>query len=195
MSISVYRIEMMKNLLKEGEAFLSGKEHGEKISNKLSLYETSKKYDSVQVFFPKDLVMTTSFFLGMFEPSFKKYGLTDFCLKFKFLCEDPGMDEAITGYIERLSKDNPKKEYSKPEIIEADVCFINLVDDSDMDILATLKITASNIKECERNIRNIIIGVKIDLQGKWQVSDIIDAIRASEDVLEAEELESITLYV
>lgn len=194
MSIEVYRINM-EDLLKENNVVILGRNYGKEVSDRLSLYETSKKYDLVHVFFSKKLVVSTSFFLGMFESSFKKYGLNDFCNRFKFLCEDPAMDELIKDYIERLSKDNPKKEWSNPEIREADVCFFNFINDSDMDILATLKVTTSNKEECEENIKSIISDTKMNLPGEWQVSDIIDAIRSSEDVLEVKELETITCYV
>ena len=83
---------------------LSGREKGKKLRETLRLDEKDKNETSVKIEFPKDVyALNSSYFLGLFGVSVRKFGKDKFLEKYKFSCSNIIMLNILDGIEDALN--------------------------------------------------------------------------------------------
>lgn len=88
-----------------GKKVLSGREKGIKIREKLKLDEEDQKIESIQILIPQEIYsFNSSYFLGLFGKSVRKFGKEKFLEKYVFVCSNiimmninDGIDDALNN--------------------------------------------------------------------------------------------------
>ncbi|MDG3075169.1 hypothetical protein [Bacillus halotolerans] len=87
----------------------SGREQGKQARKKLKIETLDKSQNiSVEVKFPEDTMsLSPSFFLGLFGPSIRKLGETDFKQKYQFKCKEFILESIDSAITRALKSSNP----------------------------------------------------------------------------------------
>lgn len=94
----------LQDKISTGSIILSGREKGEKLRKTLNLELLEEQQDFIEIVIPDSIVsFNSSFFLGLFTPSIKKYKTKQcFFKKYIFICDEfikkdieDGVDEAL----------------------------------------------------------------------------------------------------
>ena len=91
-----------------GSIILSGREKGELLRNKLELDELEHDNDEIIIAIPESIVsFNSSYFLGLFTPSIKRYKTKEkFLEKYRFECDEYIFKDIEDGIAEALKKNN-----------------------------------------------------------------------------------------
>jgi len=98
----------LQDKISNGSIILSGREKGETLREKLNLDQLEQDNDEVVIVVPDSIVsFNSSYFLGLFTPSIKKYKSKEkFLKKYKFECDEYILKDIEDGITEALKKNN-----------------------------------------------------------------------------------------
>ena len=98
----------LQDKISSGSIILSGREKGEHLREKLKLDELERDNDEIVIIVPDSIVsFNSSYFLGLFTPSIKKYKSREkFLEKYKFECDEYIDKDIEDGIAEALKKKN-----------------------------------------------------------------------------------------
>lgn len=96
------------NEISSGTIILSGRDKGELLREKIKLDKLEEQYDRITFVIPESIVsFNSSYFLGLFTPSIKKYGGKEgFLDKYTFLCDEYINNDILDGLKEALKQSN-----------------------------------------------------------------------------------------
>ena len=90
------------------EIILSGRPKGEELRQKLNLEKMDSEADAIKIIIPQHIVsLNSSFFLGLFTESVKKFGEEGFRSKYFFECRPILMKDIDAGIHQALNTSNP----------------------------------------------------------------------------------------
>lgn len=105
--------DMMKkfnlaNLISTGSIILSGRDKGEKLREKINLDFIEENEDVIEITIPNAIVsFNSSYFLGLFTPSIKKFKTKEaFLSKYHFVCDEFIQKDINDGIEEALKLNN-----------------------------------------------------------------------------------------
>lgn len=98
----------LQNLISTGSKILSGRDKGELLRAKIELDKKENEYEKIKIVIPISIVsFNSSYFLGLFTPSVKKYKTREaFLEKYEFECDDFIWKDIEDGIKEALKKSN-----------------------------------------------------------------------------------------
>lgn len=98
----------LQDKISNGSIILSGRDKGEVLREKLNLDQLEQDDDEVIIIVPESIVsFNSSYFLGLFTPSIKKYKSREkFLEKYKFECDEYIDKDIEDGITEALKKNN-----------------------------------------------------------------------------------------
>lgn len=102
-----YKINMEK-FIPASSIILTGRDKGKEARININIDELEEKNDKIILVIPDKIVsFNSSFFLGLFTPSIKKYKTKErFLEKYEFKCDDTIMEDIYYGIGEALKKTN-----------------------------------------------------------------------------------------
>ena len=98
----------LEKMISAGTIILSGRDKGEALREKLSLDSLEDSEEMIEIVIPEAIVsFNSSYFLGLFTPSIKKYKTKEgFFEKYNFTCDKYIMQDINDGIDEALKKTN-----------------------------------------------------------------------------------------
>jgi hypothetical protein len=98
----------LRRFRKQGSKVFSGRQEGKKARIELKLDEVEAKNQKISIIIPDDtLSINSSFFLGLFGDSIRKFGENDFKVKYDFKCKDVLKRSVQDGIKRALKSSNP----------------------------------------------------------------------------------------
>lgn len=90
-----------------GDIVLSGRDRGEELRKKLELNKKEKENDIIEIEIPEDVCsINSSYFLGAFGDSIRKYGKERFLQKYIFVCDSVIRESIEDGISSALKERN-----------------------------------------------------------------------------------------
>lgn len=90
------------------EIVLSGRPKGEELRRKLGLEEKEQQADIITIIVPQHVVsLNSSFFLGLFTDSVRRFGEEGFRSKYSFHCRPVLLKDIEAGIHQALNTSNP----------------------------------------------------------------------------------------
>jgi hypothetical protein len=87
---------------------LSGRPKGEELRKKLNLDGMEQQLDSIKFVIPQQVVsLNSSFFLGLFTNSVRRFGESGFRSKYSFECRQILLKDIEAGILQALNTSNP----------------------------------------------------------------------------------------
>lgn len=98
----------LQDKISAGSIILSGREKGEQLREKLQLLQLEDTESQIEIVIPDSIVsFNSSFFLGLFTPSIKKYASKEkFLEKYVFKCDEFIRKDIEDGIEEALKQSN-----------------------------------------------------------------------------------------
>lgn len=98
----------LQDKISSGSIILSGRDKGEMLREKLNLEQLEQDNEEVVIIVPESIVsFNSSYFLGLFTPSIKKYRSREkFLEKYKFECDEYIGKDIEDGITEALKSNN-----------------------------------------------------------------------------------------
>lgn len=88
----------------DSKKVLSGREKGKKLREKLKIGDEDKKNEKVKIIIPADVyAFNSSYFLGLFGESVRKFGKDKFLEKYDFSCNEIIMMNVLDGIEDALN--------------------------------------------------------------------------------------------
>ncbi|MBP3597555.1 MAG: hypothetical protein J6J60_09240 [Clostridia bacterium] len=88
----------------ENKKVLSGREKGKNLRLRLKIDEEDNKEETVEINIPKEVfAFNSSYFLGLFGESVRKFGKDKFLEKYKFICTNIIMLNILDGIEDALN--------------------------------------------------------------------------------------------
>lgn len=98
----------LQDKISAGSIILSGRDKGEMLRDKLRLEQLEEDNDQIVIVVPESIVsFNSSYFLGLFTPSVKKYKTREgFLQKYTFECDEYISKDIEDGISEALKRNN-----------------------------------------------------------------------------------------
>ncbi|WP_394897933.1 STAS-like domain-containing protein [Clostridium butyricum] len=91
----------------DGDIVLSGRERGEELRKKLELNKKENEYNVIEIEIPEEVCsINSSYFLGAFGDSIRKYGKEGFLQKYIFICDSIIRESIEDGISSALKERN-----------------------------------------------------------------------------------------
>lgn len=98
----------LQDKISAGSKILSGRDKGEALRQKIDLDKREEEHNKITIVIPPSIVsFNSSYFLGLFTPSIKKYKTREgFLEKYEFECDQFIQQDIEDGIKEALKKSN-----------------------------------------------------------------------------------------